>query len=132
MKNDEWTMSQEREHMENLLNQRVNFTVVVLSLLVVSISACDKQIELIVLLVFGLLLIFFLSVSVFRCQLKLDIILEKHIFICPSHPCTRIHKDAKRYKIPSSRKLVGYGVPILCVFFVFTLLVLSILNIYTV
>lgn len=119
-----WDISQERAFMENLVIQRVNFLIVFFSLVVAgSINSQNNKILQFSILVAGIVITGVLAMTVIRSQQKLDIIL-KDIFMDKNHPATIANTKAKGFSV---RKLIGYFLPFVCVFF---LVIMSIFSFY--
>ena len=116
-----WDMSQERVFMETLLNQRVNFFLVLFSITVAGGINADLGWRLCTILLLGTVLSILLMMALNRNQEKLSLIfaeLEKDT----SHPVTIIDKKAKPNG--SRQRMVSIWLPRICV----TLLVLATLT----
>lgn len=81
----EWTMSQERAFMEDLVSKRFNFFLVLFSLVMAGSISANRQAELITVLVVGSIICFLVSLTVYRAHMKLDQIL-KILHATPNHP----------------------------------------------
>jgi hypothetical protein len=113
-------MSQEREFMEGLLNQRFDFFLVLFAATIggaASVWSNDSARFLILLI--GLVVECLLSQVLARAQEKLNLILQE-LEKDPAHPFKII--DDKANRTGSKRNLVGYCIPRLCC----TVLLLSI------
>ncbi|MGH7593346.1 MAG: hypothetical protein ACRELE_05780 [Gemmatimonadales bacterium] len=116
---DEKALSREREFVENLLNARANFGLVVFGLSVAAaVSAENRWLQGAILTVGGVLAAV-LATTIARSQWKLDLILE---MLPPTHPAKYIDAMAQERARGlglirsmlhggSRRKLIGYVVP---------------------
>lgn len=102
-------MGDEREHTENLLNQRFNFLIVFFSLVIAGALAAKSQPHFEIILTVGAVVCWLVSLTVFRCQQKFDIIFKK---LPEAHPAKEVDKAAKPW--PSMRWIIGYVIPSLC------------------
>lgn len=133
-----WSMSQEREFIENLLCQRFSFFIVFYSIIVAGSSlTLESQTRLVVILILGSVILTLFATTLFRAQHKLDLILTE-IFKISTHPTTVINNLAKDTKIMpwyarfiasgSRRKFIGYTIPAFCVFSLILGAVLAVLD----
>lgn len=106
-----WDMSQERVFIENLLNQRFNFFLVVFSLVLAGAINSKIQLHLQIVLTLGAVVTTLFAAVIGRSQEKLDLILTD-LFSDPSHPAAIIDKRAK--KGGSQRRLIGIWIPRIC------------------
>ena len=106
-----WDMSQERVFIEQVLNQRFNFFLVVFSLVIAGAINSKQQVHLQIILMIGLALELSLASLLARSQEKLDLILDD---LCsdPSHPIAIINSRARPKG--SRRRLVGIWIPRAC------------------
>lgn len=114
-----WTMSQEREFIENLLCQRFNFFVVFFGLIVAGALATRSEILFCAILWIGAFVSLLLATTLFRAQIKLDFILEGFFKNSRGHPATIVHEGCKDEWLGSVRKVIGYGIPSLCTVLLF-------------
>lgn len=114
-----WTMSQEREFIENLLCQRFNFFIVFFGLVVAGTVASRSERLSCVILWSGAFICLFLATTLFRAQHKLDFILNGFFENDKSHPATIVHVGCKDAWIGSVRHVIGYGIPSLCTLLLF-------------
>lgn len=123
-----WDMSQERVFIEQLLNQRFNFFLVVFSLVIAGAINSKQQIHLQIILTIGLTLELSLASLLGRSQEKLDLIIHD---LCsdPSHPVTIINSRAEPKG--SRRRLVGIWIPRACCAVLFVATVLAWFDIFT-
>ena len=106
-----WDMSQERVFIENLLNQRFSFFLVVFSLVLAGAINAKMQIHLQAVLTLGAIVTTLFAAVLARSQEKLDLIL-KDLFSDPSHPAAIIDKRATLGG--SRRRLIGVWIPRFC------------------
>jgi len=106
-----WDMSQERVFIENLLNQRFNFFLVVFSVVLAGSINSKAQLQMQIILSIGAIITCLLSTVLGRSQEKLDLVLAD-LFSDPSHPAAIINKRAKEGG--RRRRLVGKWIPRLC------------------
>lgn len=91
VKCEEWTMSSEREFMENLVQQRFNFLLVVYSLVIAGAMSTDSSVMFKVAFTLGFFLCTAVSFTVYRAHRKLDVILSL-FHADPSHPVARVRE----------------------------------------
>lgn len=107
----EWTMSQEREFMENLLCQRFNFFLIAVgAVLVAPFSGDLEKWSRIGVLGFGFAVCLLLTLSLYRVQRKLNEIIEE-LKKDVRHPLTLIDEAVGGW---SCRNIIGYCIPTLC------------------
>jgi hypothetical protein len=118
-------MSSERQFLENLLNTRVNFVVVVFSLACTAVAALDSQIAQIAVLGGSTILTGLLAMACSRIQYKFDLVFEK---LGSNHPARIIDDEAAKQRKSlsltqdaaygrSRRHLIGHYIPWLATFF---------------
>ena len=107
---DEWTMSEERAFIENLLCTRFNFFLVFFSLVVAGAVATTDSTHFKIVVCLGAVISVPFAMTIARAQAKLDIALDQ-LFKRDGHP-TKILNDL----CPgvSMRKWIGYWIPCLC------------------
>lgn len=106
-----WDGSQERMFIENILNQRFNFLLVFVGLVVSgAINARDNKLLQLAVLLFGTVVSFLLSWAIFRAHQKLDVIL-KTLYSDTTHPAAMVNKAVCGC---SARWIIGWGIPFLC------------------
>lgn len=120
-----WNMSDERAFLENLLNQRFNFFIVLFSAIIASYLTIDSDIHKLIILGIGCIILFLMSLIVFRSQRKLDEIL-KILYEDPMHPTAKINNIVGSKG--SKRKILGYTIPILCLIILIALFIVQILK----
>lgn len=109
---DKWTMSDERNHLVNLLGQRLNFLLIFYSIVFAGAFGVKDQFPFIQILLFiGTLITFLLSLTIRRAQQKLNIVFSEFIYKDDNHPA-KIIKD--RMKGSSKRNIIGYVIPSIC------------------
>jgi disulfide bond formation protein DsbB len=106
-----WDMSQERVFIENLLNQRFSFFLIVFSLILAGSINSKMQIQFQVILTLGAIVTTLFAAVLGRSQEKLDLILAD-LFADPSHPASIINRQAKQGG--SRRRLIGVWIPRFC------------------
>ncbi len=106
-----WDMSQERVFIENLLNQRFSFFLVVFSLVLAGAINSKAQLHLQIVLTLGAIVTTLFAAVLGRSQEKLDLILTD-LFTDRSHPAAIIDSRAK--KRGSRRRLIGVWIPRIC------------------
>ena len=106
-----WDMSQERVFIENLLNQRFSFFLVVFSLVLAGTINSKAQLHLQIVLTLGAIVTTLFAAVLVRSQEKLDLILAD-LYSDPSHPAAIINGRAK--KGGSRRRLIGVWIPRFC------------------
>jgi hypothetical protein len=123
---DKWNMSDERKHIENIVNQRFNFFLIFFSLVVGGVAtSIDHPLMIIVILGIGALICWFLWATLARAQFKLNLVIKS---LPEDHPEKIIDEDVKdapaELKAPafvpeffttkSQRNLIGYTIPAIC------------------
>ncbi len=113
----EWSLSNEREHMENLVNQRFNIFLVFFALFVGAVLQAETSLIKSALLAFGFIVASLLLAAIQRAQFKFDIIL-KLLELDSSHPYTLVNELANGVsstRAKSRRRLIAL-VPELCTY----------------
>lgn len=121
MPSDEWSMSHEREFIENLLCERFNFFLVVFGAAIAGVLASAERQHLLIVLWSAVLILWPMTLTLWRAQYKLNLVfgeLRKQA----DHPAIVIDGKAKG---PSVRNLIGYWIPALCSILVSVALVLA-------
>ena len=124
----DWSISDERAHVENLFNQRLNFYLVVFSLVMTGILTTSKREERAFVILVGLVLCSFLGLSLYRACHKL-ILLLRCLHRIKGHPVRLSGKLARRLRWPLSgpvNHIAGIWLPavtiaILCALLIRTL-----------
>ncbi|WP_374381561.1 hypothetical protein [Dongia sp.] len=119
---DDWTMSDEREFMENLLNERFNFYLVVYGAVVVSAGTVESWFAKMIILIVGAILLALLLLTIGRAQVKLDYIIgelcatKTAVRLGHCHPVAVIDERARHSKTfpRGRRRLVGFYIPAFC------------------
>jgi hypothetical protein len=104
-------MSQERAFIENLLNSRFSFFLVVFSFVLAGAINAKIQLHLQVVLTLGAVVTTLFAAVLGRSQEKLDLILAD-LFSDPTHPAAIIDTRAK--KGGGRRRLIGIWIPRIC------------------
>ena len=113
---DKWDVNQERVFLENLMQARFNFFLVVFGFWLVGIASITEKVPKLVFLAFGILICALLWLTVRRiCQkviVALDIIRADKM-----HPATQVDSAAGLSRIikVSSNRLIGYIIPVICI-----------------
>lgn len=71
-----WDMYDERAHVENLVNARLNFLVVFYSVIIAGVMAARSQVEQSIVLTLGTTIVIMSAIAVHRAHAKLDTILK--------------------------------------------------------
>lgn len=98
---EHWTMSREREFIENILCQRFNFLLVFYSLVLAGAFTTKLQLNFNLVLTLGALVTSLLSITIARVRLRLDCIL-KVIENQQSHP-TKITNDRIKEEMKATK-----------------------------
>lgn len=106
-----WDMSQERVFIENLLNQRFSFFLVVFSLVIAGAINSKTQLHLRIVLTLGAIVTTLFAAVLGRSQEKLDLI-PSDLFSDPTHPAAII--DRRATEGGSRRRLIGIWIPRIC------------------
>jgi hypothetical protein len=107
---ESWDMSDEREFIENLLNQRFNFFLIFYSLVLLAALGAKADSHLRFIIWFGFFICILLAWTIWRAQQKVDAALTKHLFKS-AHPAHTLNDEVKG---PSARWVLGYLIPPLC------------------
>lgn len=126
---DDWSMSQEREFMENLLCQRIDFFLVVFGGVLIGSFAISNPGQQFFVLCSGTLIATLLALTIIQIQRKVNKILTKLCMMSPPHPVAVIEK-AVGGKADKGRSLIGYLVPSLCLVIMILGMVFSARNWY--
>lgn len=120
---DIWNISDERQFIENLLYQRVNFFIVFYSLILAGALSAHSQSHLKMVLVLGTIVSVLFTVSIYLLQHKLEALInivrgDAH------HPAAIVYEEIRKSKRKRwftvlhekgiDRKLIGYYVPGIC------------------
>jgi hypothetical protein len=125
---DGWTYAQEREFLENLVYQRVNYFLVLFGLVVAGASAATSLVLFKCVLWFGTVILSLLGVAIAGVQWKLDFVLDV-LFEHPEHPITVVSAAARHGRL---RGLVGYVIPVVCCAAILLAAILATIGILTV
>lgn len=115
-KQEEWSLSDEREFLETLYNQRINFFILAYSLAITGVLSASSPLEKIFVLVAGLSITVILGLSLYRACHKLLLLLTV-LHRTKQHPVRYSGKLASRYNWPLSVKvnhLTGVVLPLIC------------------
>lgn len=106
-----WDGSQERMLFETILNQRFNFLLVFVGLIVTGgINARTDKVLQCSVFAFGAVVTLFLSMTIWRAHRKLDIIMQT-LYTDTTHPAAMINRAAGGFSV---RWIIGWGIPMLC------------------
>ncbi len=107
-KSEQWTMSQEREFIENIVVQRFNFFLLFFTLIVAGAVGVKSEVSLKAILGVGALVSWMISYTLIIANWKLNRILEK---LLPDHPYSIIDRDVSHI---SGRNWIGFWIPVVC------------------
>ena len=113
---ESWDLNQERIFLENLLQQRFNFFIVVFTLIMAGGTSANSISELNWLLMVGFFLCILLGLSVYRVFTKVDAVLRM-IREIDDHVMHVVAIEAEKRKWPFSFKvndIIGYVIPLFC------------------
>ncbi len=106
----EWTMSQEREFMENLVCTRFYYFIVFFSVVIAGAVASKDPIHYKIVLCLGAAVSVPFVGTIARAQQKLDIAIEE-LKKVHGHPVCELDKQAHG---EGRRQLIGYSIPLFC------------------
>ena len=109
----EWTMSEERGFIETLTNQRLNFFLLIFSIVIAGAINSKIQLFFKTILICGTILCSLLAWTIFRSNKKLGKIL-KHIKKDQTHPISIIDEQIKGISV---RWIIGIAIPMGCSLF---------------
>jgi hypothetical protein len=114
-------LDEERIHMENLVNSRFNYLMVILAIIIAGVLSSKSQDQARILFICGMLISLGLGWTILRAQKRLDILLNK-IYEDSSHSATYAKNEAEKSQFfnpakYSARKIIGYFFPICIVIF---------------
>jgi len=115
-KQEDWSLSDEREFLETLYNQRINFFILAYSLTITGVLSASSPIEKVLVLVAGLSITVLLGLSLYRACHKLLLLLAV-LHRTRQHPVRYSGKLASRYNWPLSVRvnhLTGIALPLIC------------------
>lgn len=127
---DNWTMSDERQFIETLFNQRLNFYIITYSLVITGTITAKSDTDKIYVLFIGAFLCFLLGISLYRACHKLLLIL-KLLHRTKQHPVRRVGRLARRYDWPLSisiNHVTGIWLPFSTLLFLIAWLIGTLLN----
>ena len=113
---DKWDVNQERVFLENLMQARFNFFLVVFGAWIVAVASIPQKVPKLVFLAFGLTICFLLWLAIRRICQKVIAALT-FILDDGTHAATQVHAAAGRSRIirVRSNHLIGYYIPLLCI-----------------
>ena len=106
----EWTMSDERVFIENLLCTRFNFFLVFFSLVLAGAITASDPAHFTIILCLGAIISVPFALTIARAQAKLDIALAE-LFGRDEHPAKILNDACSGI---SMRRCIGYWIPFLC------------------
>lgn len=121
-----WSLSQEREFLENILCQRVNFLLVFYSLVIAGAFATHSQDNFKLAFTLGAVITFLFTMPIARVQHRLDSVLCMIKKQTPGHPAIKTDDwitnregagapwPVRLFVRKSRRGMVGYWIPLLC------------------
>lgn len=111
----DWSMSDERAFIENLLCQRFNFLFIFFGLMLAGAVATDSRFLFCSLLLIGAGITAALAATLARSQMKLDYILDARLHADGSeHPAREVDLACNNLKPGSMRKWIGRYIPPIC------------------
>jgi hypothetical protein len=121
---DTWTLSQEREFIENLLCQRFNFLLLFYSLVLAGAFATTSDRNFSIVLTIGAIVCSMIVFPTARAQHKLDLIIRELGRRDPAHPArltdvwssdlTMVPRLMRPIVRRGRRDVIGYWIPIVC------------------
>jgi len=130
---DEWSLSDEREFVENLFNQRLNFYLLVFSVVITAIFVTTNKVERLIVIGIGIVVCLLLALAVYRACHKL-IFLFKLLHRTKGHPIRLQGKLASRFPWPVSlpvNHLLGIWMPIVTILSLVGLLIWTAIQVGT-
>ena len=113
--NLDWTFYSEREFVETLFSNRFNYLLLVYSLFVTAFATIDGRVNKLIILSLGLLIVFLISLTIYRAYVKLIINLKilhslpkKHVFPIMSKETKSKGKSA----LGNVNPIIGVVIPI--------------------
>jgi hypothetical protein len=112
-KNGDWTLYQEREFMENLLQTRFNFLITVYTLFLLPFFQATTRDTKMVILFLGLVIVGIMGLSVYRIYIKFDTIM-KMLYKLEEHHVLLILKKVlkkRKFKLFGVNRFIGWVMP---------------------
>ena len=113
----EWSMSDEREFMENLLCQRFNFFLVLFALFILTATTCRDDTTSGVILATGFLVCLMVWMTIYRDYVKHHWIMQEKIYRTENHPAKIVNDAIKRrglLSLFSVSRWIGVVIPAFC------------------
>lgn len=110
-----WSFYDERQFLENLFVQRLNYLIVAYSLFITAFASIDGKLNKLIILFLGLLITSSVSLTIFRAYLKLDIVFQI-LHKLPKHHVFRVIQtelDKKNFSLFNVNPILGWVIPIL-------------------
>ncbi|MBN2539031.1 MAG: hypothetical protein JXB09_03165 [Deltaproteobacteria bacterium] len=117
---EEWSMSQEREFMENLLCQRFNFFLVLFSLFVAAAAACKNDNTACLILIVGSVMCLMVWLTIYRAHVKHHWIMQEKMYKTEGHPAQIVNDAMDKIKkrggssLFSVSRWIGIVIPAFC------------------
>ena len=116
-KEQRWSFSNEREHMENLFCQRLNFLLIVYSLIVAGLVATNARSLFIGILLAGTAITFLMGLSLWRACSKL-LVMFAICYRIENHPIELVDRETATrsmlYQGFRVNHMLGYWIPAFC------------------
>jgi len=103
-----WDMSQERQFIETIMNQRFNFFLVFFAVVLAGAVNAKTRLQLVLVLLIGTVVSFLLTYTILRAHRKLGTVLDV-LWVDETHPSTII--DRAHHKALSVRWVLGILIP---------------------
>lgn len=116
---EEWSFSQEREFIENLLNQRFNFLLVLFSLFFAAGATLDFDRSSGMVMLVGAAVSLLISATIFRAHVK-HRWLMKRVYLTADHPARWAEDHTRKMgwkALGSVGSLIGWILPLICTLF---------------
>jgi hypothetical protein len=110
----DWSLSEERQFVENLFCQRFNFFIVIFSLVMVGAASANTQTKFVILLWVGCALCGLVALTIYRNWLKLDWIL-KQLHKADGHPVAVTGVGVENHPYPKLfgvNPIIGIVIPL--------------------
>jgi len=113
----EWSMSRERELIENLLCQRFSSFVILFALSILAATTCRDDTTSGVILATGFLVCLMVWITVYRAHVELHWIMQATIHTTERHPARLVHDEMTRRGLLSRLSVsrwIGVVIPAVC------------------
>ena len=114
---EKWDVNQERVFLENLMQTRFNFFLVVFGLWMVTVASITPKLSKLVFLGFGIVICSLLWLTIRRICQKVIAALGGLLGADAKHPMKQVASAAgeSRFIRVTSNQLIGYIIPVLCI-----------------